>query len=195
MPTITKITAVWTGFAGGPGYSNFYLDGEATAAEATSAAAALRTMFNGLIGYLPNNLTIRPTGVAQYLDLGSGVMTGQTAYTQPLQVTGTNTTAYSGLSGASIRWVTGAVINGRALSGRTFLVPMVGIYDTDGTLAPAFVTTLTTLANAYAHYVASSDPAATVVWHRPIAGVGGAAATMSGAIVPDKAVGLRSRRG
>ena len=152
-------------------------------------------MFNGLIGYLPNGLTIRLTGVAQYIDVGSGVQSGQVAYTVPLQVGGTNTTAYSGVSGASIRWITGAILNGRALSGRTFFVPLVGCYDTDGTLAPAFVTTLTSLGNGLATYAPTTGPGFSIVWHRPVAGVGGASASMSGAVVTDKAVVLRSRRG
>jgi hypothetical protein len=191
---ITKLTAEWTGFAGAPGYTNLYFGVLGSPTLRTNAAAAVRAFFATLPGYLPNNLTIRLNGIATDIDEATGALLSVNSYTPPTAVVGTNTTAYAGGSGASVRWLTGAVVGGRLVSGKTFLVPLVGAYDTDGTLAPAFVTTLGTAATTLATYVAYAAVGSPCVWHRPKAGVGGSAPAMSGAAVTDRAAGLRSRR-
>lgn len=195
MATISKVTAEWTGFSGAPGYTNLYYEGFAGSTEAQTVTAAARVLFQTLVGFLPNNLTIRFTGVYQDIDSGSGVLVGQQSYTAPAAVVGMNTTAYSGLSGATIRWITGGVINGRVLTGKTFLVPLVGMYDTDGTLAPAFVTNLTAACSTYITAAGFATSHAPIVYHRPVAGAGGDFADITGGVVADRAAGLRSRRG
>ena len=195
MPTISKVTAQWTGFSGAPGYTNLYYEGFSGSGDATTVTTAARALFQSLVGYLPNNLTIRFTGVYQDLDWQDGSLVGQSSYTAPAAVVGTNTTAYSGLSGATIRWVTSTVVNNRILTGKTFLVPLVGCYDTDGSLAPGFITTLTAATATYVTNAGFATTHAPIVWHRPVAGAGGTFGDITGGVVTDRAAGLRSRRG
>lgn len=89
-----------------------------------------------------------------------------------------------------MRWITGAVIGGRKLRGRTFLVPFLADqFDTSGTINNTTVTT---------HQTAGNVLAATgklQIWKRPSpGGSNGTSALVTAAVMPDKVTSLRSRR-
>jgi hypothetical protein len=90
-----------------------------------------------------------------------------------------------------ITWLTGLVHQGRRVRGRTFLVPTANqFFDTNGTLAAAFLTNLRTAAAAY--IATAVNPA---IWARPDPGTtNGAAFAVAAASVADKVAVLTSRR-
>lgn len=190
---ITRITAVWSGFRGAPGYSNFFFGGEATTPEeAEDAAEAVSGMFTTFRPFLPSSvdITIQPT--AEIIDETTGNITGQVDITPPEEVGGSSVGTYSAASGAVINWNTSAYLNGRRVRGRTFIVPLTtDSYDTNGDLT---VPALNVLRNGAARLAGGASPLPFVVWSRPRAGGGGTANPVTSATVPDTPAVLRSRR-
>lgn len=192
MP-IARVTAIWRGFRGAPGYSNFYFAGD-DAIEQPGAAMALavRTFFADIATTLPGsvNVSIQPT--VDTLDEASGALVGQQDIEVPASVTGGGTNNYSAASGAVVNWLTTSYRNGRRVRGRTFLVPLSStVYDTNGDLAAGFLTDIREAAQAL---VDSPGTTGMRVWSRPVNGAGGAAFPVSGVAVPDLGAVLRSRR-
>jgi hypothetical protein len=187
---VTKLQAIWTGFTGAPGYSNFYFNGELTGAQCNTAAAAVRKLFADVVGTLPNIVKINVKPTATVHDTG-GALTNTVAITTPgTEVTGSGGTAYAGGVGYVVHWLTGVYLNGRQLRGKTYFVPAVGaVMSSDGTMAPSFVTQVQTAANAY---VATAG-VVPVVWSNP-PGPTGTSYSMNGATVQDRSAVMRSRR-
>jgi len=183
---------------GAPGVSTFYTGAAPLAADLT----AIRTFFNALAAGLPNTLTITVQGLGDIVDDSNGALVGSWTQTAPATVLGTSASGYASPVGSLVHWLTGAVVDGRRLRGTTYIVPTVNNYDANGTLLGAWVTTLTTAANAMFVSLGSN----LVIWHRPKFGpkpVGGgprpiirtgSSSGATGVFVPDKSVVLRSRR-
>lgn len=194
MSNLLRCRALWNGFSGAPGYTNWYYDYSAgTPADATQALRTMYDFFNVLKASLPTDVIVSfPLDLA-IMDSSSGQQTSQvTAGAMPGEITGTGAGSYSAPSGAVIRWTTGAYKNGRQVRGRTFLVPLVAsAYDGDGTLGSGTVTTLQTAATGSV----STGGLPRVVFSRPAAGGGsGSFAVITGGFAVDKACVLRSRR-
>lgn len=191
MP-LQRFRVGWTNFPGAPGVSTHYLS--------TSVAdyTAIRTFWNTITPLLPNGLTITFPSIVDIINEATGQLTGSIAVTPMAQIVSAAVQQpYSGTSGGVIRWVTPAIQNGNRVTGRTFLVPLHrDQYQNDGSLASTFITTVqtaaVTLLAAYADGIK--------VWSRPFAGTpgnparAGAYFTAIGAVVPDLAVVMRSRR-
>lgn len=190
---ITRITAVWTGFRGAPGYSNFYFGGEpADASAAEECATAVRTFFTNISAALPESIRIGVQGTAEIIDEANGQITGQVDFDAPNGAAGGGGADYSAASGAVVNWNTAGYRNGRRIRGRTFLVPLSSIsYDGQGDLDN---TALTTLRNAAGVLAGGTTAMPFVVWSRPVGGAGGSAEPVTGATVPDLGAILRSRR-
>jgi hypothetical protein len=197
MPTINRVRVAWSNFPGAPGLSTFYL------ADGTTDVTAIKTFFTAVGVLIPNGTTFQIPNSGDQIDPGTGKLTGTWTGTGGGSFTSTATAgaAFSGSSGAMVRWVTGAVVDGHRLVGRTYLVPLVGTnYDANGSLSSTAQTTIQNAANAlvtsYAqnilvyHKHVDSDPDATP----PVAGSPGVTSGITSAIVPDLAVVLRSRR-
>ena len=93
--------------------------------------------------------------------------------------------------GACVSWLTGGIVGGRRLRGRTFLVPLHNsTYDTDGTFTSGVLTALTAFQTA----MRAAGPLA--VWHRPTTpgGTDGTSYGVIGARVRDRVAFLSSRR-
>lgn len=184
----TRITALWSGAAGLPGYTRLRFDGDLDSAGAAAAAGRIRAFFDSIKTLLPSGVNIGFAEAAQVFDVAS-VLTGEVQYAPPLPVAGSGAGGYSAASGCVVNWLTGAVRNGRKVRGRTFLVPLANTgYQSDGTLAPATVTTVTAAAQA----LLAGTPAMTVA--SVYSGGGGGITGVTGATVPDRAAVLRSRR-
>lgn len=189
-----RVTARWAGGAIGSGFSNFYfLDGTSTAqAAADSARAFLFSAYGAAQALLPTGISISFTAGVDVLDVVTGALQGTVAITPPANVTGSGTGAYAAPAGACVTWLTGGVVNGHRLRGRTFLVPMTGAaFENDGTLS---ATTLSSINSAATSMISAAPDFA--IWHRPAAGgAGGGGATAVAAFrVADQAAVLTSRR-
>jgi hypothetical protein len=150
---VLEYRPLWNAGTANPGYTVLHgrdsgLGTQQQAAEALSQRA--RTFFNSLAGILPDNVQITfPTEVIER-DTSTGVLTG--SYTVPAQaaVTGINASTFSWAAGVRVEWKTPAIVAGRRLRGRTFLVPAASnVFDTDGRITSANITALQNAANAY----------------------------------------------
>lgn len=190
MASIMKQTAVWTGFPGAPGYSNFYhliSGGEAAAAQA--GTNDVTNLFNDLQGFLPGTSSVIVDPVVQILnDLNGDVIGEVTVATPGPSVAGTSAGGYASNSGCAVEWGTGVFLNGKRLRGRTYLVPTAGTFDTDGTLTSGALGTLSSAASRIVNGTVQF-----VVWHRPVNNIGGVSHVIQSALVRDHAYVLRSR--
>lgn len=190
-----KITAIWNGWGGGPGYTAFYFGEHGDITQLNNAAARVRAFFFSLAACIPTpiSVTIAPTSLE--IIEGSGEIVDEIALgVVPAPVAGAGGTTFSSVSGACVIWRTASHVNGRLLRGKSYIVPMSSTcYDTDGSL---LATRLTELRNAATVLATPGGVPATdlVVWHRPTAGAGGSFATVTTASVKDQAAVLRSRR-
>src|SRR4029450_2169984 len=192
---MNKIVAVWSGWAGGPGFSNFYWTGDATAAQMSAQAGAVRTFFSAITLCLPTPVSININSTSQVIDPITGDMSAEVPFTPtPASVAGAGGSTFAAPVGACVIWRTGAVVAGRALKGKTFLVPLASsAFDSDGTLLGSRLAEIRAAATDLANF---SGAGASVlgVWHRPAAGGGGGSvADVTVATVSDRAAILRSR--
>lgn len=149
-----------------------------------------RTFFDALKGVVGGGLVWDFPAEVTVLNTTTGVLEDAVAVTKPANVTATGAGNYSALSGARIEWRTGAIVAGRRLRGRTFVVPLsVGQYDAVGTLATTCITTLQAAATGYADANVFSN-ARPCVWSR----THGIQADITSVLIPDEASVLRSRR-
>lgn len=195
MPILNRVRVSWSNWPGAPGVSTFYL-----AAGSTNVAPIL-TFFTAIKDLFPLNLTFTVPSTGDAIDTATNQIQG--AWTGSGGGSIASVTAagpYSGASGALCRWTTGAVLNGRRLTGRTYLVPLAGThYFTDGSLVGSAITTIQNAGNAL---IAALTPSLTVYGPPRDAGTNGPADPGKAAIsspavaclVPDLAVVMRSRR-
>lgn len=130
MAALNRVRVAWSNWPGAPGVSTFYLD------SGTTNLAPLKTFFDVVRTLTPNALTTDVPNTGDVIDTGTGHITGNwTGSGGGTSVSGVTASGYSGASGALIRWNTGAILNGRRLIGRTYLVPLAGLTQaTDGSL-------------------------------------------------------------
>jgi len=213
MTELIRIKLRWSGFVGGPGYSNFHFrdynaggDGNPIDdAYVQAAAGRVRNFFNGTKFLFPNTVTFHVENDAEIIEDTTGEMTDIRPVTGLTDVVGEAgaTTGYSAAVGAVINWRTSAVRRGRRLRGRTFLVPLSSTcYENNGTLNASCLTALQTAANglitptanepelgvyARPHRTKNTDGSWTTV-------PDGEWAFVRSATIPDMTAVLRSRR-
>lgn len=190
MASLIRHTAVWAGKPGLPGFSQFYhsvTDPPSTSAQ--TGHDAVRTFFADFLSYLPADLTITVDPIYQILEDTTGdVVEEGTVGTPSNVITGVSAGSWNAQVGLLVEWVTGTFVAGRRLRGRTYMVPLAGIDDTDGTLG---ADALAAARGAGAWIVQSAEDFR--VWHRPAGAVPGSSASITGSTVRDHAAILRSR--
>jgi len=199
MPEMFRVRINWTGFVGGPGYTNLHFEPTAGGAIDQSIVDAAVTKVDAFLNTLrPSFPTAVITGVdpmVQEVDEVTGNLEAFYTATPAAAAAGTDNLVYSAVSGAVINWYTNDVRNGRRVRGRTFLVPLGGNqYDFNGTLGQSRVVTFS---NAAAALSDDSVAARLVVWKRPDPAPSlpnGGAYNVTAYTVPDKAAMLTSRR-
>lgn len=199
MANVYEYTALWQGFTGAPGYTKFRFSGGDTQTQIDLNGNQMRLFFNSLGPYLSTGHTITIQPNAPYFDKVTGQLLGEAAMsTSPAVVNGASSTAvWMGGVGAMIAWNTNLIWSGHRVKGRSFLVPLRGAADVDGTLLAAFITTV----QAAATTLISGTNANFVIWSRQYADVGGKRTQVNGevgsifsGIIRDKSGILRSRR-
>src|ERR1035437_8083656 len=158
MTHIDVVTALWTGFPGGPGTSTFHLKNE------THDLTGIQEFFGNLAGIIPDSVAIQVQNSGATIEDTTGDLVDTWAAESVAVVAGSNGTKYASGVGAVIQWDTGFVIDKRALVGHTYMVPIYGgAFDTNGTLnsddLALIQTAATTLVSAYVD--------AFLAWHRP----------------------------
>jgi hypothetical protein len=191
---LARINCAWQNWPGAPGVTTFYTQG----APFSTDIDGIRAFFDAIKAYLPTGLTIQvPTSGDMINEADGKITTSWTTVATPAVVTGSNVGTYAGNAGACVHWLTAGVVAGRRVRGRSFLVPLVGAFEANGSLA---ATPLSTITSAAAALVTAATSLA--VWARPFTPEPGdnkpaRAGTLHdviGSRVPDLAVSLRSRR-
>jgi hypothetical protein len=190
-----KVVAVWSGWSGSPGYSNFYFTGDSTGADLTGITGAVRAFFAAFTLSLPTPVSVKVSQVVQQIDPVTGnLQSEKTAPADPAVVVGAGGANFSSPAGACVIWRTTGTRNGHIIKGKTFLVPLTtAAYDTDGTIVANRLTELRAAAVALSAYAATGG-AKLGVWSRPVAGAGGGITATSTATVNDRSAILKSRR-
>lgn len=199
MATVSTVTAVWQGFTGAPGYSRFNFLELANPSAVQAAVNAVRSLLFVHGQSMLNTWSIGVQSLVQHHDLATGVLTGEsTAGTPAAGINGSlaATTVYAGGSGLVVNWITGQFWNGRKVRGRTFIVPAVNVYSSDGTITSGVQSNWQSAGNTFA----ATSGITPVVWAKkfddsnPPKQLAGAAFTITGTLVPDRAAQLRTRR-
>jgi hypothetical protein len=192
----------WNGFVGEPGVSTFYC------VSTFPMNAALHSFFDAIKAYLPADVHINFEASGDILESTTGALTGTWVDAASPAVVGTDTSGYSAVSGALMRWVTNAVVSGRRLLGHTYLVPFgAGNYDTSGQVSSTAVTALTAAGVGLSGGLSGTM----LIWERPrlaraaytdrrgvthpaVTARGGSAAAVQTAACRAEVTELRSRR-
>lgn len=185
MTTMRRLRVTWNGLGGLPGLSTFYYG---VASPNVSDAV---TFFSALASQFPTGLSWDIPSSGDELDDATGTLLGGWAGSGGGQVAASGGAgSYAAGTGYRIAWNTGVVAAGRRVRGATFMCPVItSVYDSQGTIAAAYLANAQTAANAFV-----SSGVAKGIWHRPHAGAPGLYAAMSSALIPDKVSSLRSRR-
>lgn len=190
---IHRVTATWTGFTGGPGYTSFYFSPFTGGGSAGAARQRVLSFFSSMSQIIATGARIDISPTIEVIDEETGTLQSyidddtEVGYTQ-----GASTGSYVGSAGGVVSWSTNTVVSGRRVRGRTFIVPMrTTAFQDDGTLTTQALTSMRDGADAL---MASDFDQQLVIWSRPRGGSGGVAAPVTGYRVPDMAAVLRSRR-
>lgn len=193
-----RVVINWTGFNGGPGFTNLFWrtnnDTEAEQTHANDVVAKVDAWITAISNHLPSTVTVKVDPTVAMINATDGKQIAFFSVTPPAAHPGGDSGPYSAVSGACFNWYTQGVRNGRRIRGRTFIVPLGGSkYDSVGTLAS---TTVTAFQNATNTMLALNGTTEMTVWSRP-SGVGatdGDTWPISAFTLPDKAAFLSSRR-
>lgn len=200
MP-VSAVTAVWSGWPGGPGLSTFHFD-DARGNE-TNKLAAVRAFMIDFCGSstvatdLPVAVKIDVNPIVETFDEVTGDLLATTFGTKPATILGNNPSAWFAPVGACVAWTTGLVhdVPGSSqgphlVRGRTFFVPLgITAGAADGTID----TTVLSGMNAAVAAFLTANPDF-VIWSRPVDRTGGAYGVAVAGVVRDKIAVLRSRR-
>lgn len=184
----------WTGGIGGAGVTILHWDSASgSAADAAEVVGVVNTFCTAISAEIPTGVNVQARAEVLVVDEANGDITGSwTVSPAPTLKAGQSAGVYSRLSGGCINWSTDLFVDSRRVKGRTYIVPVgQGKMQSDGTLAPDFLTEMNTAGVA----LLGLDPAFSI-WHRPTthAAADGAIGHVVSLRVPDKAIKLTSRR-
>lgn len=202
MASVFTTTAVWSGFIGSPGYTKFHWIDLATTASYSAATDGTRAFFFQLAAFLSSAWTITVNQTLQEYDAATGRLIAEhSAAAAPAPVVGTAAAAaYAGGSGAVATWKCGSIYNGRRVQGRTYLVPLMGIFETNGTLTSGAITAIQTAGDNLINIALADFAVWAKIWQKPTPPstkpiqIGGQGFSVQNCIVKDSASQLRSRR-
>lgn len=204
MAVVTAIVRTsWSGTSGGPGLTQLAIEGITDphtwdAAAAQVAVDAVRTFWNAIAGYLPNELILTTSPVVDVYNIMSGKLVGShQAATAPASVLGTDAGIFSMASGAKINLNTGVIRNGRRVRGAVFLVPAgATTMSTAGLTSSAARTAINSAVNTMRGTLVAANKQL-VVWSRNTTGTepgDGVTSPVVGVETSEKVAVLRGRR-
>jgi hypothetical protein len=194
LPTIGRILTRWAGGPSAPGLTVMNVD--ASALNAQNAVNAVRAFWSSFATAIPAAYTLTVDPTVELHDQATSNLTGtSTAATPPVSVAGTGASSWAAGVGGRMDWLTGSVVDGRRVRGRTFVIPLISThYATDGTMQDASVTTFSGYgATLLSALTTASSPM--VIWtqHKPGSGFSAATAVTSCRFADQVSV-LRGRR-
>lgn len=199
MASVYRVTALWQGFTGAPGYSKFSFSDLTDATSRNAAGAKVRQLFEDVKAYRQIQWSVQVQPQIDEFDMATGALLGSSVMTVvPAASAGTtiNTAVFAGGAGYCLTWNTGLILNRRRVRGRTFMVPAITCFENDGTLLAAAMTAIQAAATTFLSLTAPRPN----VWSRqyntaqPPVQVGGAIAPIDSYGLRDMTSQLRSRR-
>lgn len=184
MPT-RKVQPTWQIGPGGTGVSAFYT------LDSVDATVEIGTFFNAVKGIFSDQTSVTVPATGDIFDASTGTLTGAWTGGTTATYTGTTHSAYVAGTGMFIKWITGSVVGGHRVRGRTFICPVLSnTFDVDGTITSGALSTIQTAATTLA------ATGKIYVWHRPSShgAADGSMHLITGAQVPDKVTSLATRR-
>lgn len=182
---IQRIPVVWSGIPTGPGVSVFY------GAEGSVVNDDLSTFFTAIKGLIPTGTSIIIPSSGDTISEATGDVAGTWTGAAGGSIVCNGAASHAAGVGGVVQWMTGGIVNGRRVKGRTFLVPLfASAYDNNGTLIDAQRNTIQTAVDALVVGAGGN----LMVWHRPTSGVGGSAHAITSGKVSDTVAVLKSRR-
>lgn len=183
-----EILVDWTTSRGPGQVSVFMFSDTVPVADQRNAIGAFLTDADGILS-TTTSWVVRTTG--RELNDGTGQLEG--VWNESTGHSGLGAQVQEQMSDATqvlVRWKTALIINGRFLQGRTFLPGVAVTAAVDGNLGDGARDTVLTAAQNLV-----DDAVQLSVWHRPVAGAGGARTTVIGTDVWREFAVLRRRRG
>lgn len=207
-PHLARYRVEWTGFTGGPGYTNFYFGTSGdflTPENISEPVAKIDAFLNMLNQRLPSIVSTKLSHTIETIRISDGALVKFDTVASFSRAAGTGTGNWSAASGGCVNWYTSGVRNKRRVRGRTFLVPLAGsALGANGTLDDATVGSMQDAATAL--YAPTASGARLHIWGRPTPildangkptgnyNADGVAYPVESARFPDKVAVLRSRR-
>lgn len=191
-----RVRVASSGWIGGPGLNTFYfLPVTEDANSALDAVTAVRAGLSVGAGAFPTTHLFQVSGDVDQINETTGAITNTFSVAAPAVLAGgAGGVGWLPLASAIVlRFTTGAFIAGRRLRGRAFLSPIAKTFvDADGTPTGPSIAFALALGNSLLGNGGSAG--GIVIWHRPVAGAGGQAASVTTCSVQDKFGVLTSRR-
>jgi len=186
MVAMERVEVEWTGTTGLPGVSVLY--GEPGTPSLNSDVLAF---FDSIKTLIPAGTSIFVPSSGDLIEDSDGSLAGTWSNSSGGTVACTGAGSWPAGTGARVVWRTNGIRNRRRVIGSPFIAPLVAAaFESNGTIAPASLTTLRTAATALA------AGGRLLVWSRPttVAAADGASNSVLNATVPDQVTSLRSRR-
>ena len=188
MSVLREIITDWSLPSGAGHASVMYFDAAQPVADQRSQ---LNTFWTGVKAFQATTAVYVIRGAGREIESTTGALTGAWTHgTVYNGAGGAGTTPVPDASQALIQWHTPLIVNSRFLRGRTFVPALGSGHMSAGNVLPTTVTSLTTLASALAAATGQLR-----IWHRPVAGSGGADFAVSSVTVWSEFAVLRRRRG
>jgi len=198
MTDMAKVTVNWTGFVGGPGYTNIYFrpttGSVVTQGVADASAAKVHAFLTAWLPAIHTSVTVTVNPSVEAISDFTGNLVDFFTSAPGAGRIGTGTGTFSASQGACVNWYTAGIRNNRRVRGRSFMVPLTSNgFDNTGTLDDAKLATWRTAA---ATMISTSDAAKLAVWARPTApaATDGESFNVVTSTVNDKGAILTSRR-
>ena len=171
---VALVRTNWSGTTGGPGLTQIAIEGKTDPHTWDQAAAqvtvdAMRTCWNALASYLPDEIKLDVSPVVDVYNAASGDLVGSyAAGTTPAQVVGTNAAQYAMAAGVKVNLGTGQIKNGRRVRGSVFIVPAAIVcYSTGGMVIASARTAISGAFNTMQTTLGAANKQV-AVWSRPI---------------------------
>jgi len=161
MPSMQRVTATWTGFAGAPGTTTLWFQGSSII-----APTAIKPFFDAFAPYIPPAVSIQVNGNGELVDPLTGEVTGTWPGAAAGVTVGTGTASTLLLTeGPMMGLDTGAYRRGHQVRGRIFLIPcLAAAVSSTGAVAAPVITAMNTAATN----LISVSGSQWGVFHRPL---------------------------
>jgi hypothetical protein len=172
LTSLDRVRVGWQFAIGGPGVSTFYFD-----SAASPPVAALKTFFGSLAPNIPDDIVFKYPSAGEQIEHTTGQLSGAWSGSVLADTPGTDNTGFAAPAGVMFKWLTGSILNGHRVVGRTFIVPIAGnCYATNGQITTAALTGFKACAANLLTAVAAGTSKPMVVYsstHRQYRGVTG----------------------